>query len=129
MALLALAPFALALGMNLGVVLAPQFGLLAGCCIGAAVAAAALLCWFGPALATHRYGDPGKDEIISTKDRITGLLLGGWAATAAALACIAGMALLWFGMPQYAAQPVRRHPRIGRDPETSSHDCEQSPTS
>ena len=74
MALLALVPFALALGMNFGVVLARQIGLPAACGIGAAVAAAALLCWLGPALARHRRGDPKGDEVVSTKDGITGLL-------------------------------------------------------
>ena len=62
MALLALMPFAFALGLNFGVALAPQIGLLAAGCLGTAVPAAALLCWFGPALApvlgTHRAGDP-----------------------------------------------------------------------
>jgi len=74
MALLALVPFALALGMNFGVVLARQIGLPAACGIGAAVATAALLCWFGPALARHRRGDLKGDEMVSTKDRIAGLL-------------------------------------------------------
>lgn len=203
-ALLALVPFALALGMNFGAVLSRQLGLLAAGGVGTAVAAAALLCWFGPALARHRSGDPKEDEMVSTKDRITELLtearivlpgvqallgfqfasyltsafeklspaakvvntaslfllvlamvllmtpapyhrlveggentehfehvterlvlaalaplalgvagdvfvvadvvLGGWAATAAALACAAGTAALWFGLPLLAAQ-------------------------
>jgi len=74
MALLALAPFALALGMNFSAVLARQVGLFAACGIGAAVAAAALSCWFGPALARHRSSNPKGDEMVSTKDRITELL-------------------------------------------------------
>ena len=74
MALLALVPFALALGMNFGIALARQLGLFAACVAGAAVAVAALLCWFAPALAKHRSGDPKGDEMVSTKERITELL-------------------------------------------------------
>jgi len=68
MALLALVPFALAFGMNFSAVLARQVGLFAACGIGAAVAAAALSCWFGPALARHRSSNPKGDKMVSTKD-------------------------------------------------------------
>jgi hypothetical protein len=74
MALLALVPFALALGTNFGVTLARQLGLFVACAIGLAVIVAALLCWFGPALAKRRSGSPKEDEMVSTKERITELL-------------------------------------------------------
>jgi len=74
MALFALVPFALALAADVGVALSRQFGLPEACALGAAVALAALLCWFGPALASRRTTDRKEDEMVSTKDRITELL-------------------------------------------------------
>lgn len=69
-----MALFALALAADVGVALSRQFGLPEACALGAAVALAALLCWFGPALASRRTTDRKEDEMVSTKDRITELL-------------------------------------------------------
>jgi MFS family permease len=74
MAIGALAPFALALGVNVAVALSGQLAPGWDAFLGAASALAAALCWFAPALARHGPPPPEKDEMTPTKDRITELL-------------------------------------------------------
>ena len=74
-ALLALAPFALALAADFGVALTGQLGFTGACALGAAVALIGLSCWFGPALlATPRNAGPKGDDDVPIKERITALL-------------------------------------------------------
>ncbi len=114
MALLALVPFALALGMNFSAVLARQVGLFAACGIGVAVAAAALSCWFGPALARHRSSNPKGDEMVSTKDRITELL------TEARIVLPGVQALLGFQFASYLTTAFEKLPPAAKMANTTS---------
>ena len=73
MAMAALAPFALGIGLNVAVALSLQLGSGVAGALGAVAALAAALCWFGPALAARRQAPPEEDEMISVKQKITEL--------------------------------------------------------
>ncbi len=102
MALIALAPFALALAADFGIALLRQFRLPTACALGAAVALAALLCWFGPALASRRKTDRKEDEMVSRKDRITELL------TESRIVLPGVQALLGFQFASYLTEAFER---------------------
>lgn len=110
----ALAPFALALGLNVVVALIDQLGLRWAGALGAVVALASALCWFGPALARH--GDPPqeKDEMTQTKDRITELL------TESRIILPGVQALLGFQFASYLMQSFEKLPPSAKAVNTAS---------
>lgn len=114
MALLALGPFALALGINFSIALARQIGLAAACGTGAAVAAAALLCWFGPAFMERRSDTPKEDEMVSTKEKITELL------TEARIVLPGVQALLGFQFASYLTTAFEKLPPAAKLVNTGS---------
>ena len=73
LALVSLAPFALAIGVNVAVAIESQLGLGVAAALGAAAALVAALCWFGPALAQHPEASPEEDEMVPLKDKIAEL--------------------------------------------------------
>jgi hypothetical protein len=73
MASVALAPFGLALGADVVVAMAQEFGAAAAAASGIAAAAMALLCWYGPA-AIMKHGDGQEGEHVEIKDRIDQLM-------------------------------------------------------
>ncbi len=117
-ALLALAPFALALAADFAVALAGQLGLTGACALGAAIALATLLCWFGPALKRRETANPPakpkEDEMVSTKDRITNLL------TESRIVLPGVQALLGFQFASYLTQAFEKLSPIGKAVNTAS---------
>ena len=73
MALVALVPFALAIGANVATALTATISLAAAAALAAASVLVAGLCWFGPALARHPAAQPQEDEMIPLKARISEL--------------------------------------------------------
>jgi hypothetical protein len=114
MGLSALALFALALAADFGVALPRQLGLPGACALGAAVASAALLCWFGPAFARRRPAEPRKDEMVPTKERITELL------TEARIILPGVQALLGFQFASYLTQTFDKLSPAGQAVNTAS---------
>ncbi len=114
MALVALVPFALALGANFGVALAPEIGLTLACALGGAVALVAAMFWFAPALARRDGGGPKEDEMVSTKERITELL------TEARIILPGVQALLGFQFASYLTQACEKLPPAAQAVNTGS---------
>ena len=117
MALLALVPFALALAMDFVVALSSQFGLPGAGALGAAVALAAMLCWFGPALLRRKPAKPRDDEMASTKERISDLL------TESRIVLPGVQALLGFQFASYLTQAFEQLSPAAKAVNTASLLC------
>ena len=110
----ALAPFALAIGLNVVVALHAQLGPALSAAAGGAVALAAALCWFGPALARRGAGAKESDEMTGIKDRIDELL------TEVRIVLPGVQALLGFQFTSYLTQGFERLPPAARAMNTVS---------
>ena len=117
MGLSALALFALGLAADFGIALTHQIGLPGACALGAVMASATLLCWFGPALARRQMAEQRKDEMVPTKERITELL------TESRIILPGVQALLGFQFASYLTQAFEKLSPAGQAVNTASLLC------
>jgi Family of unknown function (DUF6328) len=114
MAMAALVPFALAIGINVAVALASELGMALAGALGAGAAFGAALCWFGPGLAPRRPAPPEEDEMTSTKHRITELF------TEARIILPGVQALLGFQLASYLTEGFAKLPPTAQAVNTAS---------
>lgn len=114
MAMVALAPFGLAIGLNVAVALGPELGLRVAGALGAVAAGVAALCWFGPALTPHCPAPPEEDEMVSIKHKITEMF------TEARIILPGVQALLGFQLASYFMEGFARLPPAAKAVNTVS---------
>ncbi len=114
MALVALVPFALAIGLSITVALCLEFGLGPAAALGTGMTLVAALCWFGPALARHPKPSPERDEMVQLKDRIAEIY------TEDRVVLPGVQALLGFQLSSYLTESFSHLPQAARAVSTAS---------
>ena len=116
MASVALAPFGLALGADVAVAMAQEFGGAAAAACGIAAASMALLCWYGPA-AIMKHGGGEEGEHGEIKDRIDQLM------TEDRIVLPGVQALLGFQFASYLTKSFAALPQVTQIVNTAALGC------